>query len=244
MPSVNKAKLADAVVDEIRNLVEAGQLKQGDKLPNQHQLAAQLGVSRTVLREAYQQLALLGVIEQRPKKGTIIRDTAPLIFAGETPTSLFKDPQSAADLMAARSIIEVGAVELAVQNATEDQLRDMEALIEDMVGLVESGDVRGYAHKNVAFHFLIARASGNQFVVHLLAAIRGRMEPWMHDAVGRVPGLLERSLSAHRDIYAGIRDRDRGKAVGAMNKHILGLANGISQWQKGALATGITLADD
>ena len=230
MGSINRKKLADSVIEEIKRRIEFGELEEGDKLPNQHEFAAQLGVSRTVLREALQTLAILGVVEQRPKSGTVIKAKAPVLYADKLMPPLMADPKATIELIEARRFIEVGAVELAVNRATKGEIREMGALVKDMTKMLEAGDADGYTEKNVAFHFLIAKASQNRFMTHLLATIRGYMEQWMLESIKVLPGLLERSLKSHRNIYLGIRDRDRRKAVASMTKHISDLQGSFERY--------------
>ena len=89
-----------------------------------------------------------------------------------------------------------------------------------MAKVLGTGDDSGYTEKNVAFHFLIAKASHNRFLVHLLATIRGFMEQWMRESISVIPGLLERSMKAHRTLYEAIRERNQKKAAATMRRHI------------------------
>lgn len=230
--SINRKKLADAVVEEIRRRIERGVLQEGDRLPNQHQFAAELGVSRTVLREALHTLAMLGVIEQRPKAGTIIRDRTPFLYAHHMTPPLIADADATVELIEARRFIELGTVELAVKNATEEEMRQMGLLVDAMAGMLQSGDNRGYTEKNVAFHFLIAEASHNRFLVHLLATIRGFMEQWAQESISFFPGLLERSMKLHRTIYQAILERNKNKAVGAMRRHISDFQRSMERYHR------------
>lgn len=243
MVSINRKKLADSVIEEIKRRIERGELKEGDKLPNQHEFAAQLGVSRTVLREALQTLAILGVVEQRPKSGTVIRAKGPMLYADKLMPPLMADAQATIELIEARRFMEVGAVELAVSRATEGQIRQMGALVEDMTKMLEVGDADGYTEKNIAFHFLIAEASQNRFMTHLLATMRGYMEQWMLESIKVLPGLLQRSLKSHRNIYRAIRDRDRRKAVAGMTKHITDLQNSFERYYETAGTRDTTITE-
>jgi len=232
MVSISKQKLAHSVIEEIIRMIQDGDLKEGDKLPNQHVFSAQLGVSRTVLREALLTLTQLGVIEQRPKVGTVIKDLAPALYADQlTPTGL-ADSQAFSEVIEARRFIEVGAVELAVKTATEDQIKEMERLVDEMIEYVKKGAIDQYTERNVAFHFMIAKASNNRFMVPLLATVRGFMEQWMHESVSLIPGLLERSAESHRLIYEAIRDRDRATAVKRMEEHILELQACVQDYDR------------
>jgi len=239
-PAINRKKLADSVIEEIRTRLNAGELKVGDKLPNQHDFAAQLGVSRTVLREALHTLALLGVIEQRPKLGTIIRDRVPVFYADQLTWPVMSDAGNTIKLIEARRLIEVGAVELAARNAAEEQIAEMGALVEDMTRLARNGDIEAYTERNVAFHFLMAQASQNHYLVHFLTTLQGVMKEWMRESVSVLPGLLESSARSHRLIFEAVRDRDRRRAAAGMRKHILDLQKSIEQYHKLAVESGQT----
>jgi GntR family transcriptional repressor for pyruvate dehydrogenase complex len=230
MLPISKRKLADTVIEEIKRMIQSGELEVGDKLPNQQEFAAQLGVSRTVLREALQTLALFGVIDQRPKHGTTIRSPVSAIYADHLTPPLLADARATLELIEARRFVEVGAAELAVERATTEQIEAMGTLIGEMADVLKDHNIPVYTEKNVAFHFLIAQASQNRFIVHLLATMRGFMEQWMQESVSVLPGLLDRSIRAHRAIYQAIRDRDRRKAVSSTKRHILDLQNSVEAY--------------
>ena len=74
-------KVSAAVLEEIRRMITSGEIKEGDRFPSQNEFAAQLGVSRPSLREAFQVLSQLGAIEQRPRTGTILVSRTPALFS-------------------------------------------------------------------------------------------------------------------------------------------------------------------
>ncbi|MFH1242239.1 MAG: FadR/GntR family transcriptional regulator [Pseudomonadota bacterium] len=232
MISINRRKLADSVIKEIKGMIVRGDLKKGDKLPNQNEFAAQLGVSRTVLREALQTLDQLGVIEQRPKYGTVIRAKTAFLYSDHLIPPLMADNRATLELIQARLVIEVGAAELAARNATQNQIKEMRALVEDMAKIQQEGDGARYTEKNIAFHFLIAKASHNRFMVHLLATIRGFMEQWTQESLTVIPGLMERSSKSHREIYQAIRDRNHRKAASSMRKHMTDFERSLESYYK------------
>lgn len=120
--SISRKRLADSIVEEITRRIENGELKEGDKLPNQHEFAAQLGVSRTVLRETLHTLAILGLVDQRPKSGTVIRDKTPIFCAEHLIPPLMAGFEATAELIEARRYIEVGAsVSKGTTNSPEEK---------------------------------------------------------------------------------------------------------------------------
>jgi GntR family transcriptional repressor for pyruvate dehydrogenase complex len=218
MHAINRKKLSDAVIREIRSMITSGELNEGDKLPNQSEFSARLGVSRTVLREALQSLSDIGVVEQRPKSGTIIRSTAPLTGSKLFHSQLHEHPQETLDLLEARRYVEAGSAELAAEKATSEQIQKLEGLCDDMKQLAEAGDFETYGQKNVAFHFLIAEASQNSFMTLLLSTVRRYMETWI--LINEVPLFMERSLASHRKILLAIKGRDPDGAKQAMQEHL------------------------
>lgn len=232
MASINKRKLADSVIEEIKRMIAEGELLEGDKLPNQHEFAAQLGVSRTVLREALHTLTILGVVEQRPKIGTVIRTSAPLVYTEHLNAPLMEDHRATVELIEARRVIEVGAVELAAQHASQEQIKKMGILIKQMERLLSKDDTDGYTDKNMAFHLLIAEASGNRFMGHLLATIRGFMQRWTLESLTVLPGLFERSLRSHKEIYQAIMEREPARAAAAMRRHIEDFKTSVEKYYR------------
>jgi GntR family transcriptional regulator, transcriptional repressor for pyruvate dehydrogenase complex len=220
LASIEKKKLSDAVIAEIKRMIETGELKVGDKLPNQLEFAAQLGVSRASLREALHTLTLIGAIEQRPGMGTVIKSANPTRWADQLSPPLVSDIEATLKLLEARRIIETGVAELAVENATADDIRKMGELVGEMAKALDEDRIKEYSELDMNFHLQIANASHNRFMVHMFVTIRGLMEQFIREAFTVIPGLLERSLTFHRDIYEGIKGRSRSKASTSMKNHI------------------------
>jgi GntR family transcriptional repressor for pyruvate dehydrogenase complex len=232
MASINKKKLADSVIEEIKRMIQSGELKEGDKLPNQNAFAAQLGVSRTSLREALSTLTRIGVIEQRPGYGTVFRSRIPALFTDHLTPPLISDKQATIELIEARRFIEIGAAELSVKNASLEQINEMRLLIKEMTRSLKEGRIDDYIEQDVAFHFSIAKASHNRFLVNLFVTIRGFMEQYMRESFRLLPYMLERSLKFHQNIYQAIEGGSRSKAVFQMKKHILDVQRAIQEYYR------------
>jgi len=232
MASINKKKLADSVIEEIKRMIQSGELKEGDKLPNQNVFAAQLGVSRTSLREALSTLTRIGVIEQRPGYGTVLRSRIPALFTDHLAPPLISDRQATIELIEARRFIEIGAAELSVKNASPEQINEMGLLIKEMTRSIKEGRIDDYIEQDVAFHFMVAKASHNRFLVNIFVTIRGFMEQYMRESFHLLPYMLERSLKFHQNIYQAVKGRSRSKAVSQMEKHILDVQRAIKQYYR------------
>ncbi len=220
MATIEKKKLSDSVIEEIKRMIEDGELKEGDKLPNQLEFAAQLGVSRASLREALHTLTLIGAIEQRPGLGTVFKSANPALWADQISPPLVSDIQATLKLLEARRYIEAGVVELAVEHAQKEDLKKLGQIVDEMTVALHEDRTDDYSKLDMTFHHQIANASHNRFMVHMFVTIRGLMEQFIREAFTVIPGLLERSLKFHITIYEGINEKSKRKSVTSMKNHI------------------------
>ncbi|MCU0558640.1 MAG: FadR family transcriptional regulator [Desulfobacterales bacterium] len=220
MNRVVKRRLSDSVLDEIARMFDRGELKEGDKLPNQNELAAQLGVSRASLRESLHTLALMGVLEQRPGFGTVVRGRMPANFSDFLNLPLISDAKETIELVEARRFIEISNVELAVKNITAEDLAEMGRIVESMQTAVAEDRLADYVRKDADFHHLLAKATGNRFMVHLFLTIRRIMEQFITESFSALPRMLGRSLSDHQRIHAALLRKDEARAVTEMKRHM------------------------
>ncbi|MDQ0577243.1 GntR family transcriptional repressor for pyruvate dehydrogenase complex [Agromyces albus] len=207
-------------------MIGSGELKAGDRLPIEKDLAAQLGVSRGSLREAVRSLATLGVLETRQGDGTYVTklDSGSLLRPLEFWARLQEATQSA-ELLAVRRVLETESAGLAAVRLTDDELAELEGILADIdVGLT-TGNLapEAFIDADAAFHRRIAVASGNAALAALIDSLmtrtlRGRL--WRaiteRDSVGE-------AHAEHRAILAALRTRDAERARIRMAAHLLGV---------------------
>lgn len=220
MSRIVKKKVTDSVLKEIRRMITSGEIRKGDKLPNQNEFAAQLGVSRSSLREALHTLALFGVIEQRPGVGTVVRDQTQAFFTGDFDLPLISDAQGVKDLIEARRVIELDIVELAADRASDAELESLERVLEEMTRMVETGRVEDYGNTDIHFHDTIAQAAHNRFLLHLFTAIRQFLDQFIRESFILMPEVVGISQQGHHGIFDAMKNRDKKRAVEEMIKHI------------------------
>ena len=220
MAVIAKKKLSEKVVDEIRKRMESGELKIGDKLPNQNQLSKELGVSRTSLREAMNILDLLGVIEQKPGFGTAIRKHIPQINPEGLKPTLLNDKKTTRELLEARKIIESGAVELTTLNATDRQIDQLKHLVQRMQNHFEAKNYLEYGRVDLKFHCMVTELSKNRFIKEAFVSIRQHMELFIQEHTLLLHEVLEESQKHHEQICQAISDRDPDRARREMTTHI------------------------
>lgn len=233
MAIIQKRKLADHVIEEIRRRIEIGEFKGGDKLPNQNEFASQLGVSRTSLREAINRLTLLGAIEQRPGYGTVIKAPAAVSYIDHLAQPMIKDEKATIELLEFRRVIELGAVELAVARASEDQIAEMGLILDEMARANADNRVNDFTKNDISFHILICESSGNRILLHHFITIQGQLEQFMREKSYAFPFLRRPSLNLHGSIYKAFRNRDRRAAMRHMDKHLRSVQIALGDYYNG-----------
>lgn len=213
-------KVSTAVLEEIRRMIISGEIKEGDKFPNQNEFAAQLGVSRPSLREALQVLSQLGAIEQRPGAGTILVSRTPALFSSEIDTPLVSNREASMELMETRRIVETGLAGMAAKRATDAEIAELGQVLADMDAARQRPDKEGFAQSDLLFHHMVAKASHNRFSVSLFQSFSQAVGQLLDDSFLVMPDMLEVAFRAHQKIFRAIAARDPDGARLAIDQHL------------------------
>jgi GntR family transcriptional repressor for pyruvate dehydrogenase complex len=214
-------KTRDAIAD-LKVLLLSGEVKAGERLPPEAELAARLGISRNVLREAVRALVHTGVLRTRQGDGTYV-GTLDLsgLLDGVALYTQFATGARLAQVLEARRIIEPELTALAASSITERQLVELESLLQRMTDATSESD---RVDSDVAFHHLIAEASGNELLAGLLDAMADlTVRPRVWRAVVDAGGLSVQ-LHQHRSIVDAIRAGDSRAAYAAALVHVADVA--------------------
>ena len=197
------------------------------ELPTQEQLAVELGVSRSILREACAVLQAKGLIDVRQKTGVIVRPShAWRLFDPDVVRWRFDVPADARfhrDVLDFRNTIEVMAATLAAERASAAEVETARAALAEMARFAKAfavsrarADFDGHARADARFHLTILEASRNQFLAQMAAIIESGLK--LHNEyVAGLPRALERGLSYHRKVLRAIEARDPAAAGAAMS---------------------------
>ena len=207
--------LADSIVHEIARLVAVGKIKPGDKFPPEAELATQMNVGRSSIREAFRVFQMLGVTEAKPGRGTILVNTAPLFALIDW--SEFSGADLINDIVEARLALEPLIAALAAKRADAAGIRGIEETIE--AGRRAIGNEAASIQASLDFHTAVAVAAGNQT---LLLATRLLRSLYFESSrfSRRYPENYAALLADHEEIFAAIRDRDPKAAAAASEKHM------------------------
>jgi GntR family transcriptional regulator, galactonate operon transcriptional repressor len=223
-----KRNLREQLVEMLGGEIVRGRLKPGGLLPAEDVLLARYGVSRTVLREAINVLSGKGLLDARPKRGTIVRprsewnqlDPMILTWLGSDAT----EPGSKSlkrnldHLMELRRIIEPSAAGLAAERGTAEDLAHLSAAYDAMERAGD--DVHAFMDADVAFHIACLEATHNEFLLPIAHAIRTELLTSMRLTMGDADRNRRVSLPLHRSIRDAIVARDPTAASLAMQRHL------------------------
>jgi GntR family transcriptional repressor for pyruvate dehydrogenase complex len=214
-------KISSAILEEIRRMITSGELKEGDKLPNQNEFAAQLGVSRPSLREALQVLSQLGAIEQRPGAGTILKARTAALMSAHMDLPLISDAGATNELMEARRLVEVGLARMAAERAEDQEVAEIGRILRAMEKAARSRDREAFSESDLLFHHLVALAAHNRFVTILFQNLSQAFSQLLKEVFLVLPEMQEVALGHHREIHQALTQRDQDRAARAMDDHII-----------------------
>lgn len=210
----------DQVVSHIKNLIERGDLRPGDRLPPERDLAAQIGVSRPTVRVGLHALAAMGVVRSRHGSGTYIPEGPPTL--GSEPLSLLAALHgfTREEMYEARRLLEVGAAGLAAERATPDQLATLADEVSNLFAALDD-PLRFLVH-DINFHREVAAASGNPIIASLVEMVSALYYDRRRETAQQASDRdLREAAELHRRIYQAIRARDTEGARSAMNEHLI-----------------------
>ena len=195
--------LRDLVLEAIRSAIMNGTLQPRERLM-EIQLAEELGVSRTPIREALRKLELEGFIVMVPRKGAYVADLS------------FKD---IADVFEIRAALEGLAAGLAAERITEDELENMERLIVGKQEAINSGDIDKLVEVDTSFHELLYKASRNNRLAAIISNLREQIQRFRLTSLS-FPGRNKESLQEHKQLVEAIQARDSQLARQLAQEHI------------------------
>jgi GntR family transcriptional repressor for pyruvate dehydrogenase complex len=211
--------VTEEAIDRIRGLVASGEWGPGTRLPREADLAAQLGLSRSSLREAVRALSLIRVLEVRQGDGTYVSSLAPDVLLESTRMATDLLPgRSVLELFEVRRLLEPGAVALAARRMDAAAKGALKAALDRM--FAAGSDVSELIEADVEFHAILAGAPGNAVLRSLLESISSRTvraRVW-HGVADRQA--LDLARAEHRRIYEAIEAGDPELARAAAMVHI------------------------
>ena len=199
----NSFSLTDEIADVVRERILKGEYEIGEKI-KENQIASELKVSRTPIREAFKLLENEGLIDYIPNRGCFAK--------GFT-------KQDVDDIYAVREALEELAVRWAVERITPEEITALEEQVDLMEFYTKKKDKKKVLELYASFHDVIYAAARSRFLAQVLRSYKEYIEK-TRKSIFYEQAYLENILSEHRAIFEAMRERDTEKAVGAIAKHL------------------------
>jgi len=227
----------DVVIEGIRQMIIDGELRSGDRLPVEKDLAAALGVSRNPLREGVRALSMMGVLETRQGDGTYVTKLDPSMLLA--PIGFVVDLQDGSGthhLHAVRRVLETEAAGLAAQQIAPAELEAAAELLRhnETELRLEAPNHETVIENDIAFHRIIADAAGNPVLAALINALGGRT---MRDRLRRSitePGADETAHGEHLAILAALTAHNPDRARIQMSAHLFTVEDYLLETHQGS----------
>ena len=209
---VVKSTVPGQVIEQIKELLVKGELKRGDRLPPERQLADMLGVSRPSLREALRALEYAGMLETRVGEGIFVADGDSIMMNNLLMLHLIKQ-YALEEMIEVRKVLETSNVRFAVLRARDEDLAALKEILEQSRGQIAN------IKSDYAFHQAIAVASGNSILATMLQTMRTMMSDFNSQLLTSQEG-RQQVYAHHKKIVEAILNRDEKAAQDAMFLHL------------------------
>tara|TARA_R110002072_G_scaffold284316_1_gene448313 strand:- start:713 stop:1429 length:717 start_codon:yes stop_codon:yes gene_type:complete len=216
---VRTERTFEIIANGIRDRIRDGNLRPGDKLPPERELAQQLGTSRNALREALRSLEHAGLISlsKGARGGAFITDGDPSAVAQSMEDLMYLGGAGLADVTEARLSIETAIVEIAAAKGTLADFNRLDMNIDRVEALTEARDMDAKADLNMEFHVLLAEATGNPVLVLIMRTLMDLLRSVHRPVTAEDTADI---IKSRRRFMQLLRAREAAAAAAEMNDHL------------------------
>lgn len=213
---IKSEKVYKIIMKQIKDIVKSGELKRGDKLPSERELALRLNVSRTSVREAIKALETLGLVESKHGGGNYIKNDFEDILLEPLSIAFMLLGSNNSEILELRKVIEPEVAFMAAKNITENEIKELENIIEK---LSKTTDSKICASLDKEFHYVIAKASKNHLLSTIVFSVSSLIEEYIDESkmyeIDR-----EKVINDHKIILEAIISHDSKKAFIESKNHL------------------------
>jgi len=209
--------LSEKIADKLLTLIREKQLRPGDKLPPERELAVQMGVSRPSLREALRALSIMKIVENRQGSGTYITSLQPESLVEHLDFIIALNDKSFLDLFQARKILEVGIASLAARSINDEEIKTLEACQARSDACID--DPEAFLQADLELHRLIAEAARNQLLALFMKSIND-LNIASRRRTGELAEVRRMTQKDHHAILAALKVHNEQAAAQAMRAHL------------------------
>ena len=218
LKEIKRVKLRDQVADMLLDMILSGDYGEGDRLPPERVLVEQLGVSRTVVREALNLLEARGILSIEHGRGAVVSSNGAHVLHNGLGILLRMEPSALWELMEIRKALEVEVAGLAAERATPEDTEIMRAVLDRMRENINAPE--GYVDADVEFHDLLVRSARNRVLLMMMEPIVDLLLSSRRMTGSKVAN-AKRALRAHEAILKKVKAKDVEGARIEMRKHMM-----------------------
>ena len=217
---VEKKRAYEDIVQQVLALIEKGKLKRGDHLPSERELTDIFKVSRTTVREAIRILESMKLLQCRQGNGTYILVSSEEALIQPLAAALFNANDNIREIFYIRKIIEPHIAHLAAENATPQEIEEMEKILHEQKACIGRGE--SVLETNTLFHNRLAGAAKNRVMERLLLALIDLLHQAKEDYLSEDErkARAARSLEGHKQILNAVKNSDCNVALTLMLQHL------------------------
>lgn len=211
LTSLKKESVVQSVINRLTDGMRRGELKPGDKIPTEPELAESLGVARSSVREAIKILTYLGVLESKRHEGTFVCNGYEESMIDPMVYGIILNKDSFENLMELREMTEAGMMRLAIKNHIEDELTALEGLLTEMeatLGGTDEESVKAFFEADDNFHDKIAEMAKNPMADKINRVVRTLTYAVRFETVSSMitSGKGRELLQAHIELFEAIKE--------------------------------------
>lgn len=223
--TVERNATSIAVVNQIIQMIADGQLHAGEKLPSERQLQDLLKVGRPSIREALSALQIMHICETRIGDGTYITSLDPQDMTKPFEILMLLSKPSLNELFDMREILEVGAIRLAVQNLTTEELDELVECVKRAREIVDNS--HEFAKVDTQLHMIIVGASRNSLMKNIMYSLH-HMSSLSRGITSVFAEVRHQAVKDHQEIVEALLQHDVIGAENAMRKHLQNVQKSVT----------------
>lgn len=216
-----KKKLYEDIVDQIQSHIDSGKLKSGDKLPSERELSEIFRVSRNTVREAIKALEKNHTLKSVPGSGTFIFLRSGEHWIDLLANSLFEETNTVLEIFELRKILEPQVAKLAAENATSQDLLELDAIIKKQkeAFIAELYDATFLVKLDNNFHQVLAKASNNKVIFEVVKRINDLLSQCREESL-QSKLRIKMSLQGHCKIFEAVKTKNPDLAFRETYDHL------------------------
>ncbi len=228
LPHFKRGNLVEMVFNAIKDEILSGKFKQGEKLASQEIFCKEIGVSRTVVREAWNKLASIGLIKTIHGHGSFVNHPDASKILDPICDAIQLDKNSTQELLESRFYLEAIIVRLAAKRNTQTDIDRLNKIVELMEINAKKNNSKQTIRYDIEFHQALADISQNMVLKRFLLTISKMIQRFLEDYT-KIPGTSQNAICYHKRIIQAVAKKDSDLAEAEMKEHLMDVINTLRE---------------